>query len=812
MGLFSNLFGKKKKSKKVKIDFEDSSSSSRSRRRRKKHKKKKSSALLLEKLQEYKAERYNQVMGQYHQEQQWQAYQDQLKEWSDAKNKDHAQVAEQLKATTELMNKMRSEMDSKTAELAKKAIEDAATKQRNAAAAEAAQEAAVAEAEANASRKNREAVREATATATTAAAVAATATAAAAAAAAMASHAMPAATSTGKATTRKTVLPRLTGTVTGKAAVDHKQHNFDLATKKLTSLEEIKRKSEALKLQVETILTKLQESLTHMKGGGSTKDEVRSILTTVKAFETRVKADNATIARKKNEAEAARNETISARTDSESDRALEKVDECLKASQELLPLVEKATANATKESAKVDISLPDATALATKAAANVLYERYYREYAPPMWSLEEVGEGDWMQRAAEVEVYCNESKAGQVHDVVRTREPVNMQMRRPYRNHIDSGYTTFYKENHTLAPNFALYMKAKISQSDSYLNSPLLVHVINTIGYAFDSSSQPDYQYFLTDFNHEKQKEFQDCLTETMSFIFACAKRHDLKKICLCYFGGNYFAFGLEQKGHHYFTYFEEALRRVLRVYKGFTHVYFMGDNTDELVNKLKSVFDEHHIALSSAGRMPHVVKTLGLDTLYVNSWDPHSIVGNGNNEDKQSLDGVFGIHSDMGYMSYTDINPNILTNIVKIPRIKGPEVHGVEGEEWRRAREIQAETVAKNAANDRVARETVAREAAENVARAAKKAETEKNAREAKPVSPRRLRSRTVPRAAGPEATRTIPSPRTARAKRLEERNKIRNVVPEDRLPSPARTKKKRMTADERTIEEGKVFATRTK
>ena len=798
MGLFSNLFGKKKKSKKIKIDFEDSSSSSRSRRRRKKYKKKKSSALLLEKLQEYKAERYNQVMGQYHQEQQWQAYQDQLKEWSDAKNKDHAQVAEQLKATTELMNKMRSEMDSKTAELAKKAIDHAATKQRNAAAAEAAQEEAVAEAEANASRRNREAVREATATATTAAAVAATATAAAAAAAAMASHAMPAATSTGKATTRKTVLPRLTGTVTGKAAVDHKQHNFDLATKKLTSLEEIKRKSEALKLQVETILTKLQESLTHMKGGGSTKDEVRSILTTVKAFETRVKADNATIARKKNEAEAARNETISARTDSESDRALEKVDECLKASQELLPLVEKATANATKESAKADIALPDATALATKAAANVLYERYYREYAPPMWSLEEVGEGDWMQRAAEVQVYCNESKAGQVHDVVRTREPVNMQMHRPYRNHIDSGYTTFYKENHTLAPNFALYMKAKISQSDSYLNSPLLIHVINTIGYAFDSDRQPDYQYFLTDFNHEKQKEFQDCLTETMSFIFACAKHHDLKKICLCYFGGNFFAYGLEQKGHRYFTYFEEALRRVLRVYKGFTHVYFMGGDTDDLVNKLKPVFNEHHIALSSAGRMPHVVKTLGLDTLYVNSWDPHSIVGNGNNKDKKSLDGVFGIHSDMGYMSYTDINPNILKNIVQVPTIESPNVEA-EKEELRRARELVEEQHNENAAE-------AAREAARVLSSGRLRPRTKGAVATETTLSPRRLRSRTK------DAVATGLSPRTARAKRLEERNKIRNVVSEDRLPSPARTKKKRMTADERTIEEGKVFATRTK
>jgi hypothetical protein len=48
-------------------------------------------------------------------------------------------------------------------------------------------------------------------------------------------------------------------------------------------------------------------------------------------------------------------------------------------------------------------------------------------------------------------------------------------------------------------------------------------------------------------------------------------------------------------------------------------------------------------------------------------------------------------------------------------------------------------------------------------------------------------LRSRAVPRLTGPEATRTALSPRTAR------------------------TKKKRMTADERAAEEAKAFLDRT-
>ena len=629
-------------------------------------------------LQQYRAQKYNEVMGPYQQQQQWQAYQDQLKQWSDAKNKDHAQVAEQLKATTEMMNKMRSEMDSKTAELAKKAIDDAAAKQREAAAAAAAREAAVAAAEADATRRNKESAREATTTATKAAAVAVTATAAAVLA------------STAVEPQHKRALPRLTGLASFKdkasfKATDHKQRNFDEASKKLTALERIKQKSEALKTQVETILTKLEQSLSYLRGGGPSASDVHGIIATIKAFKSRIINDDSIIASKKNEAEIARNQTISARTDAESDHALQKVDDCLKASQELLPLVEKATEKAKQEGAKVNVSPPDPEVLVAKTAAKELAARYETRYEPPHWSLQEVGEGDWFERAKKVRVYHSTiSNPDDVIEMVRDREPVNMEMKKYYHNATDSGYTSFFKRTNQLAPNFALYLPAKVSKSSRELYDPKIVHVLNVIGFAFDVKTQPDYLYFLNNFNEDKKKEFQSRLTEAMTFVFVCAKDLGLKQVCLPFFGGNYFAKHFNDMGYDYRSYFVEALRRALSAYPRTIETLILMGRPNGSDPDLLAAFDSLFARIvqecsfvgtkfNTGGYIPHVFDQFGTtDTLYVNSWDPHSVVGNGNGKDIQSLDGVFGIHSDMGYMSYSKVNSNVLNryNLTAVPLI----------------------------------------------------------------------------------------------------------------------------------------------
>jgi hypothetical protein len=50
----------------------------------------------------------------------------------------------------------------------------------------------------------------------------------------------------------------------------------------------------------------------------------------------------------------------------------------------------------------------------------------------------------------------------------------------------------------------------------------------------------------------------------------------------------------------------------------------------------------------------PHIGRTL-----YVNAWDPWSIVGNGNESDR-SLDGFWGRSTDMAMRCWPMANPNI--------------------------------------------------------------------------------------------------------------------------------------------------------
>ena len=45
--------------------------------------------------------------------------------------------------------------------------------------------------------------------------------------------------------------------------------------------------------------------------------------------------------------------------------------------------------------------------------------------------------------------------------------------------------------------------------------------------------------------------------------------------------------------------------------------------------------------------------------TLFINAWDPHSYLGNGNNADK-SMDGYFGRYCAIGYRGIPAVNPMI--------------------------------------------------------------------------------------------------------------------------------------------------------
>ena len=78
-----------------------------------------------------------------------------------------------------------------------------------------------------------------------------------------------------------------------------------------------------------------------------------------------------------------------------------------------------------------------------------------------------------------------------------------------------------------------------------YRNDAPSIHVINSIGYAFDSPLQPDYQYFVTDnridIRAERKNELIQKVSEMFKLVFVCANEINVTKIALAFVGGGAF-------------------------------------------------------------------------------------------------------------------------------------------------------------------------------------------------------------------------------------------------------------------------------
>lgn len=313
-----------------------------------------------------------------------------------------------------------------------------------------------------------------------------------------------------------------------------------------------------------------------------------------------------------------------------------------------------------------------------KALAQKWRARYHDDKAPPEWSLEQVGGDDWFRRAKQCRVYAADTvNRAELAVVVSEREPVNIEMESKYNDpKIKSGYSRLFKADH-LPPNFALYMPAIMSQEEQRLQGAMTCHVINCIGFGFDVKAQPDYQYFMENFTEAKKKELQDRLAVIFKLVFQCAADLKLRKICMCYLGGSEFARLFKPSKPEYLKIFLAALKTVLtpQVLAGIDEINLMGaTNRHDMLMRI--VVKEFEPVITGLGKTCHLLgripDILTEDMLFMNAWDPHSVVGNGNEYDR-SLDGFFGRLSDMGYMSIPEINPYLLQNIRYVPQGKSP-------------------------------------------------------------------------------------------------------------------------------------------
>lgn len=227
--------------------------------------------------------------------------------------------------------------------------------------------------------------------------------------------------------------------------------------------------------------------------------------------------------------------------------------------------------------------------------------------------------------------------------LLRDREPCNIGMHRLYkRDELERlcGYKTgAYRlsTDQALMPNVAVYCDATVRlRNGTYCN----VHVINLIGVALDTMDQPDYQYYSS----RSVEELVDAYRRMWRLAGAALTDHpSLRTLAIYNVGGGAFAGWM---GSSFATkVFEPAFAPT------------RSDLRQRGIDIVGFDWERHQF---DGGYIPDCLSdgTLDLETtLFVNAWDPWSLIGNGNGCDN-SLDGHWGRISNMAVLGWLRTNP----------------------------------------------------------------------------------------------------------------------------------------------------------
>jgi hypothetical protein len=242
--------------------------------------------------------------------------------------------------------------------------------------------------------------------------------------------------------------------------------------------------------------------------------------------------------------------------------------------------------------------------------------------------------------------YHKEDNLEQVKQLVTEREPCNINMRHIYyENDLENQFGWRYgayqhSTTDQLMPNIAIYCYTTVWRPSGYKK----VHVINLVGYAFDCMEQPDYQYFKTKPHDHVLKKYHEVWHKAFVAALDLKKQGKIDKIKIFNVGGGAFA-GLFQE-----DFIEQIFEPTFLDFLPF----FQKAGIEVLgYNQEMQRFD--------GGFIPDTLDTdVDMEkTLYVNAWDPWSMIGNGNERDS-SLDGHWGRCSNMAVLGWSLTNPAI--------------------------------------------------------------------------------------------------------------------------------------------------------
>jgi hypothetical protein len=278
--------------------------------------------------------------------------------------------------------------------------------------------------------------------------------------------------------------------------------------------------------------------------------------------------------------------------------------------------------------------------------AQLMHSIYKPSYAFPEWSLQQTNWNTFDFNKTVV-YYNEEDDIDDVKLLVKEREPCNMALNRLYKRDNLEAYFGWkigayhYSTKNKLMPNIAVYCKATVHIP--YTSIYKSIHVINLIGYAFDSADQPDYHYFADKPLHLLIDKYR--LMWKKAIVCACflKKNGEIHQIKIYNVGGGAFA------GHYTDIFITEIFEPAF--------LPFIPLLTKNGIEVLGYDIEKHEF---NGGFIPDSLAEEDTEhILYVNAWDPWSLIGNGNAHDN-SLDGYWGRSSNMAVLGWSMTNPFI--------------------------------------------------------------------------------------------------------------------------------------------------------
>ena len=280
----------------------------------------------------------------------------------------------------------------------------------------------------------------------------------------------------------------------------------------------------------------------------------------------------------------------------------------------------------------------------------LMHGLYHAAYRPPSWSIQQLHA--LRQRADATVFYHAFDDVCLVKRLVAFREPVNIGAQNVGCTLGPWGKTPYTYSGGTDPPNFAIYCRSPVYWGGMFYGN---LHLLHSIGYAFDTPAQLDYQHLI---RGKPPDEIRACLVakyeRVFALVFACAHRKRCSHIALGLVGAGFFA-EKYPGGQPAFNkdVWRPALKTVrTRPFNQGIRVRILADREVPTYGASLGFFPTEAVAAAQKKAALH-------DILFVNAWDPFSMVGNGNGADN-SLDGWMGRSSASAYLCWPLTNPAI--------------------------------------------------------------------------------------------------------------------------------------------------------